>query len=170
MEKARKLLELLNRSAIALCAVAILSMTVLGGLDIITTALFNQPIPGVYELTEMLMVVTVFLALGYLHQERAYIAVDAAYEHFNPRMQRLADYVSLLLVLGMFALIAWRAWDMALRSWAIGEYSVGLIQFPIYPSKFAFAIGSTLLIISCVVDLGKGRNLRMRGTSAHDVE
>jgi TRAP-type transport system small permease protein len=163
MNTVRSILRMLNRAAIAICAVAILSMTVLGGVDVITTALWGKPIPGVYEMTETLMVFTVFLSLGYLHQERAYIAVDAAYEHFGPRVQRLADHLSLLLIATMFGLISWRAWGTALRSWEISEYSVGLIQFPIYPSKFAFAIGCTLLVISCLADLGKGRDLRMRG-------
>jgi TRAP-type mannitol/chloroaromatic compound transport system permease small subunit len=111
------------------------------------------------------MVMVVFLSLGYLHQERAYIAVDALYEHFSPAAQRIADYLSLLLIIGLFSMMAWRAWGAALRSWRIGEYSVGLLPFPIYPSRFAFAVGCTLLLIGCILDLRKGRNLRMRSNA-----
>lgn len=162
MKALRSILDLLNSAALAICALAILSMTLLGGFDVISTALLGRPIPGVYEMTETLMVVTVFLALGYLHRERAYISVDVLYQQFGFRTQRLADYLSLLLIVVMFGLVSWRAWDMALRSWRIGEYSVGLVQFPIYPSKFAFAIGCSLLVVSCLADIGRGRDLRMR--------
>lgn len=162
------LLTVLNRAALAVCALAILSMTLLGGLDVLSTALFNQPIPGTYEITEMLMVVTVFLALGHLHQERANIAVDILYERFGFQTQRMADYLALILTGTMAGLMAWRAWDLALRSWQIGEKSVGLIQFPVYPSKFAFAIGCTLLTVCCLADLFKGRDLRMRSASVDE--
>jgi hypothetical protein len=49
-----------------------------------------------------------------------------------------------------------------------GERSVGLIQFPIYPSKFAYAIGCTLLVVCCAVDLLKGRDFTMRSASVDE--
>lgn len=156
------LLAAVNRAAIAICALAILSMTVLGGLDVISSAALGRPIPGTYELTESLLVLSVFLALGYLHQQRAYICVDILYDRLGFWKQRIADYISLLLITAVFAMMAWRAWGMAARSWDIGEYSVGLIQFPIYPSKIAFAAGCSLLVVCCLADLAKGRELRMR--------
>lgn len=164
------LLKALNTSALAICAFAILSIALIGALDVIMTLLLGRPITGAYELTETLMVMVVFLALGYLHQERAYIAVDALYECFGFTAQRIADYFSLLLIVVLFSMMAWRAWIMALRSWRIGEYSVGLIPFPIYPSRFAFAIGCSLLLVCCIADLGKGKNLRMRGNAGLGVD
>lgn len=150
------LLALLNKVALWLSGLAILAMTIIGGLDVIGYAVFGHPIPGAYESTETLMVVVVFLAFGLLHQNRAYISVDLLYRRVGARGQRALDIFTLLLITLFFVVVAWQGWLLAWRSWEIGEYSVGLVGFPIYPSKFALAIGASLAVLACLVDLARG--------------
>jgi len=134
----------------------ILLMTVMGGLDVLSTAVLGKPIPSVYEATEALLVLAVFLALGVVHRTGANVAVDIVYLRIGATARRAVDMLTLLLTGGFFAAIAWRAWLMALRSWEIGEYSVGIVPFPVYPAKFALAIGASLVVVLCLADLARG--------------
>ena len=77
-------LRRLNEYCLSGAGAAILLMTLLGGADVLSTALFRQPIPGVYEATETLMVLVIFLSLGWLQTSNGNIAVDILTERFSP--------------------------------------------------------------------------------------
>jgi len=63
--------------AAALCAaIAMLGMMLIGTADVIGTAALNRPLPGAFELTEALMVATVFLALALSQREGRQIRVE----------------------------------------------------------------------------------------------
>lgn len=165
----RKLFYRLNRVALFIGGLAILAITLLGGFDIITTALFGRPIHGVFEATQTLMVIIVFLGLGIIHLDRSYISVEVGYDALPPLGKRLSEALTLILMLGFFSALAWRAWFNAAHSWRVGEYTSGIVQFPIYPAKIALAIGATLAVACCLLDLATGArfsksaNLEKRG-------
>lgn len=148
-------LRRLNLVGLALAGTSVLLMTVLGGADILSTALLRQPIPGVYEATETLMVLVIFLSLGYLQLNEGNIVVDIIPSRLGVRSKRVLAAISHLVSLAFFSLLTWQAWLLAWASWSIREYSVGLVAFPIYPSKFAVALGAGLTVLCCAGRLVK---------------
>lgn len=165
------LLYRINRIGLFLSGLAILAMTVLGGLDVLSNALLHKPIAGTYEATETLMVFTVFLGLGYLHHGRDYVAVDVFYWRMPTIGRRVVDVFTLVLMTLYFSAIAWQGWSKALESWRIGEYSAGLVQFPIYPARFALAIGASMAVVCCIANLVHGGRFRAeRETMASAIE
>jgi TRAP-type C4-dicarboxylate transport system permease small subunit len=148
-----RILHLLNTAALWIGGVAILAMTLLGGFDILSTLVLGQPIHTTHEATQTLMVLAVFMGLGMVHQNRSHISVDLGY-HILPRIgKRLADLLILMLIAGFFGLLAWRGWQAAIRSWNIGEFTSGLVRFPVWPARFALATGASLAVLCCVLDL-----------------
>lgn len=148
----------------AVASVSLIIMTVLGAIDLISTKFLNLPFPGAFEAIESLMVLAVFLALAGVQARRQHIVVDIVIRRVSPFSQRVFKLVSDFLSLTLFFFIAWQGWVMASRSWAIRESSSGLIHFPIYPSKFALAVGASLMALQCVKDLIGGLEAR----SGHD--
>lgn len=134
-------------------AAAILLMTVLGGADVLSTALLHNPIPGVYEATEALMVLVIFLSLGYLQLGSGNIAVDIVTSRLHGTARVIQVAAAELLAAVFFSLLAWQAWALAIDSWNIDEYSAGLVRFPLYPAKFALALGATLTVCCCIARL-----------------
>ena len=143
----------LNQAALAAAGASILVMTLIGGIDVLTSALLGKPIPTVYEATETLMVMVVFLSLGHLQIENGHIAVDFVQRRLPLIGRRIVAMASQLTALTFYSLLTWQAWLMATESWRIREYSVGLIQFPIYPSKFAVVVGAALAVLCSVAQL-----------------
>lgn len=150
----------INNVLLFLGGLAILGMTLLGAADVISYLVLQTPIHSVYEGTQTLMVIAVFLGLGAVHQSRSYIAVDLVYVRTPKRVQNVIDILTLGLMIVFFSIMAWRSWVAAITSFRIGEYSVGIVLFPIYPAKIALACGVTLALLCCFADLVNGGKFR----------
>lgn len=150
------ILAALDRLALALASASVLVMTVLGGLDVLGTALLNRPIPTTYEATETLMVLVVFLSLAHLQRTRSHIAIDLVVARMGPGSRRAMGLVADALAACFFGLVAWQGWELAWSSFSVGEYAAGLVPFPLYPSKFALALGATLASVEALYGLVAG--------------
>jgi TRAP-type transport system small permease protein len=148
-----RLVARLGALSMGLAGASLLLMTLLGALDIIGTKFFSRPIPGAYEATEALLVLTVFLALAHAQAAGQHIAVDLVVERLRGVPRRVVQVLALALTLGVFAVIAWRGWVLGLSSLAIREYASGIIPFPVYPAKLALAVGATLMVLQTLLDL-----------------
>jgi len=137
--------------AAALCAaIAMLGMMLIGAADVIGAAALNRPLPGAYELTEALMVATVFLALALSQREGRQIRVEILASRLSGRAKAILDLIADMLSALVYAVIAWYGWTVAVESWQIGELSSGLLQFPLWPPKLALALGATLMCAQCL--------------------
>ena len=144
-----------NRLFAFLSGIALLLMMLLGAIDVIGSNMFNQPLPGAFEGTEALMVASVFLALGLSQQRRAHISVEVLVGMMPRLARRMSELFSALLCALFFGMIAWFGWGIALKSFMAGEFSSGLINFPIWPAKIALAFGATLMTVQCLWDVGQ---------------
>ena len=166
-----RLFYALNKVALWVAGLSILGITLLGAVDILSTLLLGQPIHSVYEGTQTLMVMSVFLGLGMVHLNRSYISIDLGYDALPALGKRISELLTLILMLCFFGALAWRAWAQAFSSWQIGEYAAGIVAFPIYPARFPLAIGATLAIACSVADLLKrGRFRRPQNPAKREVD
>jgi TRAP-type C4-dicarboxylate transport system permease small subunit len=145
-------LRQLHRIALWIASFSVLVMALLGGLDVISATAFDKPLPGIYEATELLMVVTTMMAMSTLQARRMNIAVDLVYRRMPRAAQKYVFLLSTLSGLALFGLIAWRGWLLAWESIQQLEYTQGGVQIPVYPAKVCFAIGLTLLVFQYVHD------------------
>lgn len=140
--------------AAALCAAAaVLGMMLIGAIDVIGTALFHRPFPGAYELTEALMVASVFLALALSQRDGRQIRVTLLADRLTLRGKAWLDVLAELFNVVVYAAIAWYGWGAAADSWGISELSSGLLRFPLWPPKLALALGATLMTIQCLAGI-----------------
>ncbi|MBW3098315.1 TRAP transporter small permease [Pseudohoeflea coraliihabitans] len=143
----------LNRIFAMLSGLALLLMMLLGAFDVIGSSMLNAPLPGAFEATETLMVIAVFLALGLSQQRRAHISVEVLVGLMPTILQRFSAIFSALLCALFFGLVAWFGWTIAIKSTLAGEFSSGLINFPVWPAKIALALGASLMTLQCLFDV-----------------
>ncbi len=152
----RLITRIVERLALAVLLVGGLGMLMsmfLGVADVVGTQILLVPVPGPKELTESTMVVIVFGALTYAQIRRAHIRVELVYLRTPPRVQAALDVFAGLCGLVFFGLLLWQAIDEALYSLQIGEATVGLIRFPLYPARFVLAAGTGLLVVRLALDV-----------------
>lgn len=113
---------------------------------------FNTPIDGTLELTESMLTVLIFLALGLTQYEGGHIHVVLLLKHFSAFWHRLAVTAAMALGSVFFAWSSWASWKFAMKSLAMDEHEWGSIQFPLYPVKMVLFAGLVLLTIQFIID------------------
>jgi C4-dicarboxylate transporter, DctM subunit len=105
---------------------------------------FNRPVAASYELVQFMLVTMVFCGIGYTAVKRGHVAVDFVVSRLSKRAQLALETVTILLALGVFAVIVWQSIENAayLRQKHETSYMLGIPTFPFY---YVIAFGSTLL-------------------------
>jgi len=130
-----------------------LLMMLAGTFDIIGTNVFAKPIPAAFEFIETMMVVVAFFAISLAQARRAHIRVELVYGFMPRRLQFSADLLQFLLSTVFYGLIAYFGWKAGVRSFEQGEIAPGILNYPIWPARFALFLGAVLMTVQCAVDL-----------------
>jgi len=148
-----KIVERLALIVLLIGGVGMLFSMFLGVADIVGTQVLLIPVPGPRELTESTMVLIVFGALAYAQIRRSHIRVELVYFQMPPRVRAGMDVITDLAAIAFYGLILSQAISEAQYSLQIGEATVGLIRFPLWPARFILAAGCALMILQLILHL-----------------
>jgi TRAP-type transport system small permease protein len=108
--------------AAAICLAAMMLLTVA---DVVLRAAFNAPIRGVYELIELLLTYTFFLALPAVFLRDDNIVVNVL-DDWAPRAVPLAKRIALAFAVAILAVMAWQGWLAARDAVAFNDQTADL--------------------------------------------
>ncbi|UCE33820.1 MAG: TRAP transporter small permease [Deltaproteobacteria bacterium] len=134
-----------------IAAVILGIMMMLTVVDVFFRYVLNAPLTGAIEVSELLMVVLVFPALGWIAIERSHIRVDLLVSTWPPRVQLIVEIIILLLTLGTFVIITWQS---ILESSQV-DMTTSLLSIPEAPFHWVMTVGFAMLclaIVSLVVE------------------
>ena len=135
------------------CSIILLGMMLLVTSDVTCRYVFNSPIQGTMEVTEFMMVGLFYLSVAHTQALKAHVRIDILITHFPPKVRLVLEVLVYLLGLVLFALIVWQSSLSAVHDLRVGEVTMGLIPFPIFPSKVLVPIGSFILCVRFMVDI-----------------
>ncbi|CAN5604550.1 hypothetical protein BH10ACT7_BH10ACT7_14730 [soil metagenome] len=151
----------------AIASLSILALAVLLTVEVISRSLFHTSIRGLYEIAELLVVVVVFLGIAQAEVARNHVRVTIVTDRLPQRLASAVRGVALILAGGflgwMFVALSVKAWE----SFESHEFKVGLLNFPIWPSRVLVAFGIGLLVYVC---LYKGVGLLLAGVRSRKSE
>lgn len=124
--------------------------------DVLGRYLFNRPVPGTFELTEMSMVLIVFLALGLAQHHKEHISLDLAYTNFSPRQKKVTDVFVDLVNFAVVGAITWQLYEYAARMLE-GNYTTAVLGLPIHPFVIVALVGAASYLLAIICDFGKAR-------------
>ena len=147
-----------NRALASVSGTAIALMMLAGAADIVLTnidlmGLNSRPVPGASEFIATMMVVAVFLGVPLAQQRRGHIQVDLVTQRLPAPLRRLCGMLAHALSAAMFAGIAWFGWKTAAHAWTVGEFAAGSFNLPLWPARMALAVGSSMMVLQCLLDL-----------------
>ena len=134
-------------------AACLVGMTFLTCADVVGR-FFRHPIFGAVEIVGYMATLAVAMALPYTHQEKGHIGVEILFRTFSPKWQRIVDFCTSLLSLGLFVLITWRMGVYALDLQESGEVSMNL-EFPEYLIVYMVAFCFLIFVLVIVQDIFK---------------
>ena len=150
-------LDLLCKGFAMAGGLALMAMACMSLYSIAGRSLFDSPLLGDYELVQALCAVAVSFSLPYTQWIGANVIVDFFTTRTSARTNALLDSVTLLMLSGFSALIAWRSWVGLLDLKGSGDASM-LLELPTWiiygPIVASFALLTVVSVYGMVQKLG----------------
>jgi len=131
----------------AISMLALVAMTLLTFVDVTGRYLFNHPLLGAFETSEITLVLLVFGCLAYTEHRSGHVDIDILVSRFPARERALAEGLAALLSAVFWGAIAWRTALHALDVHRAGETSA-ILKLPVATVVGIAAIGSTLFALA----------------------
>lgn len=130
--------------------ILLIAIMVLTVVSVIGRYVFNTPIPGDYELTELACAIVVFAFFPYCHVTSANIVVDFFTNRLTIRQKAILDSLHGLAFTIMAALITWRLFVGGIRKLDDSETTL-FLGIPIHFAYFSAFLAAVLLTAVCVL-------------------
>lgn len=106
-----------------------------------------SPITGTTEISQFMLVIVFFPALAWCALARKHVRVELVINYLPTRIQAIISSITLLLALGVYAVMAWRG---SLEATQVHKQT-SLLQLPFNPFYWIFAIGVAIFCLAIVV-------------------
>lgn len=146
----RSVIHLISRVLAFVAVLVLLFMMVATVADVGKRYLVGTPIPGVTEMGEVLMVMSVFSGVAYAEYRGAHVRVTLLLEKLPPRVAAIVNSLSMILVLTLIAWMVWVTTGRALDSIETNEIRFGLVKIPVWPGRVAIAAGLTAYFLEAI--------------------
>lgn len=141
-------ISLLRKAIAWICAVLLIAMMVLTVADVVGRYLFNSPLDGATEVTELLLTAVVFMGLPAATLDRDHVTVDFVTSKLSTQVERLRVPLVGLISACILGCIAWRLWAMGDQIAGYGGTTVTL-AIPIAPAAYFAAVMTG--ISACII-------------------
>lgn len=124
-------------------------MTLLTTVDVVGRYLFNRPLRGAFELTEVLMAALIFAALPLVTLRSEHIAVDLLDLWIPARVRKLQRTLIQLGCAAVVAVLAWVMFGQARQS-ALDGLQTDALRLPLAPILY---FGASAILVSALIHL-----------------
>lgn len=162
----RRTLELVEAGLNFVCAIVLFVLLLYVTAEVTMRTLFNRPLPGHLETSQLLIAAAVFLGLSYAQARRGHVGMDLVIHRLPPKPALIVDVITLLLSFAAVAIIVWYSWEGAINSLLVGDVTP-TAEVPTWWSKIAIPIGGGLLCIRFLVQIADNLDRLRRGELVH---
>jgi TRAP-type transport system small permease protein len=136
-----------------LAASIILALMVLVVSDVLGRKLFNAPVQGTIEIASLTLPAIVFLTMSYIQSMREHVTIDIFTERLSRTTQQLLDIFGLGVAVSLMVIVIFKTTGSAWTSTRNGEFTMGIVQVPVWPARILVAYGSGLFFLRLLHDL-----------------
>jgi TRAP-type C4-dicarboxylate transport system permease small subunit len=120
--------------------------------EIVGRYVFNKPIPGYVENTELIMIAIAFLGIGYNQRIGAHVRMDILIKKFKGRLYHFTEALLLIMSLAAYACICVYSFKSTWEAYQMGDVTEYLYT-PTWPAKACLPIGTFFLCFRFVVQI-----------------
>lgn len=144
LDNLRKIEVWLSNSAGFIAVSSMIFMMLSTALDATSRSLFNFPLPGVYEFSEISMAIIVYLGLLWTQRDNKHIRVSLVSERKQQRKRLAWEGLAWSFAAIFLFFLSIPTIEGAYSSFLDREFRWGIIQMPIWWVKIVVAIGLSL--------------------------
>lgn len=142
-----KFITKLNNGLLYVAQVVLIIMVFLVTADVIGRTIFNQPITGAVELTELGLSMVIFLSIGYTQLKEEHISIEFLVEKFPEKIQWIVEGIINLIIMVLMVLMALSLFWYAERLFTSGTVT-GDLGLPIYLFAAVSGIGAVVFALT----------------------
>ena len=139
----------LQRSLGVTSAVVLFTMMMLTALDVGGRYLFNKPIAGGFEITEILLAALIYCGLPLVSARREHIVIDTFDPLFSQRLRRRLDMMAEVVCALALAGVGWLIFVRAGRVLEYGD-TTNVLKLPLAPVVYLMA---AMITVAAVIHL-----------------
>jgi tripartite ATP-independent transporter DctM subunit len=128
-------------------------MIIITFIDVIMRYIFNAPIKGVEEITEVAMICAIFLAVAHTHNSKGQISVDLVSSKLTQKPRLALEFITTMLSTGIFGIVVWRTFAYTVLLVSDHRFHSKFLPIPAGPFGAVIFIGSTALFLLLVRDI-----------------
>ena len=146
----KKSIQKINHWVAGVGACFLIPLMLITAADVVGRDLFNHPIPGVIELSQYLLAVSILLGLAYTQQVKGHVGVSILISRLSARAQIMMNLFGTLVGLFLFVLLAWQGLVIGLEEKTVSD----MVRVPQYPFRLLVAVAAFLTFLELLIDLG----------------
>jgi len=138
----------LDKALGLLAASVLMLLMIITFIDVLGRYLFSAPLPGAFELTEIMMAMLIFAGLPLVLRANQHVSVNLIVGILSPKILHLQRLITQAIMAVVLAVMAWRMWIKAAEMLEQGDETAYLL-LPIAPVAFFMTLMmafSTLII------------------------
>lgn len=119
--------------------------------DVIGRYFLNSPITGIYELTGLLLVLSIFYSLGSAQLKNNHVEIDILTKKMQGKNQDILKSFSSFILFILLCLTMWQLFEYTKRVWVSRETS-GNLGLPIYFFSALSIFGAFAFVLTLLLD------------------
>ncbi len=145
-----KRLEAWLQTALGITSAGVLFLMMsLTAVDVAGRYLLNKPVPGGFELTEILLAALIYCGLPLVSARREHIVIDTFDVYFSARFKRALDVVAEVLCAATLAGVGYLIFLRAVRVAEYGD-TTNVLKLPLAPVAYLMA---TMIVVAALIHL-----------------
>jgi TRAP-type C4-dicarboxylate transport system permease small subunit len=121
------------------------------GADVFMRYVYNSPIQGQLELSELMLPIIVFLALSYTQATHGNIGMDLVMDALPPKPRRYATMAAMLISIFICSVLAYFSAKNALQLWRYDDVTMTPPYVKTWPSAASIPLGFFLVALRIFV-------------------
>lgn len=147
VDSINRVVQPISRAIHSVGLAVLVAMMLLTFADVALRYIFNRPIGGSFDITELMMVVVVSLGFAYCGVVKGHVSVDLLVSRIPERSRAIINTITSLIALGLLVLIAWQCF-LYIKVIYLKELTSAVLHIPVFPLVAVVAIG---LAVFCLV-------------------
>ena len=150
LDALREMLQKINRWVAGVGACFLIPLMLITAADVVGRDVFDHPIPGVIELSQYLLAVSILLGLAYTQQIKGHVEVSMLTSRLSAGARLILRLFGILVSLFLFVLLAWQGLVVGLEEKTVSD----MLRVPQYPFRLLVAVAAFLTFLELLIDLG----------------
>jgi TRAP-type C4-dicarboxylate transport system permease small subunit len=145
--RATALIRRVNRWLHYIGGITLVALMMITVVDVVGRSFFDRPFRGTVELTEMAMIVIIYLAFGYAEHEGDHISVDLVHRQLRRVPQLVLTVFNGAFGVAVIGLMTWHLYQFAGRL-QTGGYTTAVLKIPQGPVALISVAGAAMFVLA----------------------